>query len=150
MRRSPKPLARAGSLLFLALASCALVVTSFVPGRLGELDFAFLALLFPLALMVLGASRGGRLGPVLRPVLILAAILGATLFSMLVLHHRGDGASLVFGLPSGLVLLLLGFFLLPLIVVSWGYARTFDRWGLRDDDLRTLRRRFGRSREDEP
>ncbi len=136
---------RACSLAFLALASVVLLVTCVVPGQLGESLFAFLAVVFPLALIVLGASRGDRLGSVLWPVLFLAAIHAAALAGIFVLHHRVE-ETLIFGLPAGFVLQILGFFVLPLGVALSGYAWTFDRWGLRDEELRALRRRFGSPR----
>ena len=40
---------------------------------------------------------------------------------------------------------LYGLFLVPLVLVTLGYALTFDSFGVADDDLKRLRRLSGRS-----
>jgi len=48
------------------------------------------------------------------------------------------------GLPLATAVQLYGLFLAPLFLVAFAYALTFDRFGLRRDELASLRRRFPR------
>jgi len=92
---------------------------------------------FPVALIALGAARGGRLGPLRLPLLLLGAVLGGVLAALLLLPQGGPDAG---PLPLGTALMLFVLVPVPFILVSWVYAATFDRWFLREEDLERIRR----------
>jgi hypothetical protein len=137
------------ALVVLTLASVLVLVTFLVPVPHGDGLFALATVVFPIALMTLGAARGGRLGPVAVPLLLLLLIL--LLATVGVLASRGEGVEGRWwgGLPAGAAFQLYGLFAVPLLVSVLGYALTFKSWGLRSDDLDDLRRRFPRPPEGE-
>lgn len=98
---------------------------------------AFAGAGLPVALIGLGASRNGRLGPLRFPLALLFILLLGILFALLVLPDGGPDAG---PLPLGTALML--FVLVPLsfVVVSWAYTAFFDRWFLRQDDLDRIHR----------
>ncbi len=109
----------------------------------GEVLFVLLAAAFPVALIALGAQRGGSLGPLLWPLATLLLILEAGFIAMLALRGSVAAAPWLGGLPLATAVQFYGLFLLPLALVSFAYAWTFERFGLRREDLDELRRRFG-------
>lgn len=128
------------ALLFLASAS-PLILISFTPGfPLGPILFAVLAVAFPVGLIVLGASRAGRLGRLAGPVAGLLVILEGCLLGMLALAGRVLDAPWVGGLPLAAALQLYGMWLGPLVLVALAYALTFESFSLRDEDLEQLDR----------
>lgn len=139
-------------LVFLTVASVLLLVTFVVPGGAAQWLFAVLVSAFPPALIVVGASRAGRLGPSLVVlVTLLTVVLESTVLGMMLL--RGTAADVtgwIFGVPTAAVLQIAGLFALPLVVTGLGYAWSFDRWALSDDDLAALRARHGRRDRPEP
>jgi len=137
---------RAG-LVFLGLAAPVLVAVQLVsgPGWLGVL-FAVLSVLFPVALISLGAARGGRLArPVAWILVLLTLVLEGAAAGVLALS--GALAPRIAGLPPAAVAEIAGVWLLPLPLVALGYAFTFRRTGPTREDLRRLRARLGRSPE---
>jgi hypothetical protein len=115
------------ALVFLAAAGPAMLACLLVPGRASGAAFAVLAAAFPVALVALGAARGGRLGrlgPLLLGVLVL---LEGCVVGLLVLAGRAVEAPSIGGLPLALVLQLGGLFLAPLPLVALAYALTFER-----------------------
>lgn len=130
------------SLLFLSLAAPAMLLTFVWAGPWSELLLLLLASAFPVALIALGAARGGRLGPLRWPLLLLLLLLIGTMLGMWVLRGQVLEAPWLGGLPLAAALQLLGLFLLPLLAVALTYAWTFERWGLRDEDLARLQDRF--------
>lgn len=131
--------------LFLALASPVMLVT-FVSGTtFDERLFAALAMAFPVALITVGASRGGRLGPLAVPLFGLLVVFEVGVVWLFALRGRVLEAPDVFGLPLGLAIQLVGLFLVPLVLTTVVYIRTFDRHGLRAEDLEILRRAHGPS-----
>ena len=66
-----------------------MAITFLAPMPYGEALFTFAAAIFPVALMALGAARGGRLGPVAAPLLVLLVLL--VLGTAGVLASRGEG-----------------------------------------------------------
>ncbi|HWM94662.1 MAG TPA: hypothetical protein VN493_28170 [Thermoanaerobaculia bacterium] len=92
---------------------------------------------FPVALMALGASRGGRLGPLRLPLVLLGIVLAGVFAALLLLP---DGGSDVGPLPLGTALMLFVLVPVPFLLVSWAYAAFFDRWFLREEDLERLRK----------
>ncbi len=144
-------MARRASLAFLALSSPAILLT-FVAGTVaGEVVFALLAAAFPVALIALGAQRrdsshlspsGGTLGPLLWPLVALVVVLEGCVIAMLVLRGSVLTAPWFGGLPLAAAVQFYGLFLLPLGLVAFAYAWTFERFSLRQEDLDELRRRF--------
>lgn len=139
-QRAPEALHRAFAVA-LATAAAVMMVTFVVPG--GGVVFTLLAGAFPVGLIVFGAARRGRLGPIAPTIWALLVIIEGTLVGMLVLRGAVVEGPWLFGLPLAAALQLFGLFLLPLLVVSFGYARTFSNATLDDDELAELRRRFG-------
>ncbi len=136
---------RNASLVFLTVASLAILVVFLLPDwPAGGVVFVLFAACFPVALMALGAQRQGQLGPVAPVLAVLLVVLLGSAIGMLLLRGQVESGPWLWGLPLAATLQLFGLFLLPLIVVSFGYAWTFERWGVRDDELASLRQRFGR------
>lgn len=129
----------------IGLAAPLLVLTSLwrLPG--GEMLFAALSVLFPVALMALGAQRRGTTGPTTLPLLLLGGLLLVVVVGLFAFRGRIEDGPWWGGLPAAAALQIYGLFVLPFLVSSLGYARTFDRWGLRRDELEMLRRRFPKS-----
>jgi len=138
-------MAKRAALLFLALSSPLILGAFFLGTAAGEVLFAVLAVAFPVALIVLGAQRRGRLGRLLWPLAALLLILEACVLAMLALRGHVLDAPWLGGLPLATAVQVYGLFLLPLLLVSFAYAWTFDGRGLRQDDLDELRRRFRRA-----
>lgn len=138
------------ALSFLALGSPALLAASLLPGRVAAWVFALLAGAFPVALMALGAGR--RRSPPSRPsrsgkgaggsgwaLLALLIVLVGTAAGVLLLAGTPAGSVRVGGLPLATVVLVAGLWLLPLPLAALGYALSFDRTGLTEEDLARLR-----------
>lgn len=133
------------ALAYLALSSPLMLVAFFVGGPAMEVLFAVLAAAFPVALIVLGlGSSPGPLGWVLG---VLVLMLEAAVVAMLAWRGQVDGGPWVLGLPLSTAIQVYGVFLAPLPLVSFAYALTFDRFGLRRDQLDGLRQRFGGPRK---
>lgn len=107
---------------------------------MGEALFAALAAAFPVALAILGATRGGRLGPLRVPLLALFVILESCVFGMFVFRGRLEELPWVGGLPLAAAIQLYGMWLLPLALVTITYALTFDSFTLTEEDLDRLQR----------
>lgn len=100
---------------------------------------------FPAALIALGASRGGRLGRLAAPVLLLGVLLTLGLAAVLGLPHGGPD---VLGLPAATAIMIFVLVPIPLLGLGWLYAALFEDHGLREDDLERMRRlRESRSEE---
>ena len=122
----------------LALLSPLLLIASFWGGGAAHWVWAVAVALFPVALIALGVARGDRgLGPLRFPLLLLAAVLVASLALILALPRGGPT---VWGLPLGTAWILFVLVPVPLAIVAWAYASTFDRFWLREEDLERLRR----------
>lgn len=134
-------MARSFALGFLALAAPLILLCFFIGSALGEVLFALLATAFPIALIALGASREGRLGPLGWPLLALLLLLEGCVVALLALRGSVPTAPWFGGLPLATAIQVYGLFLAPLFFVSLLYALTFDRFGLRSEDLEKLRRR---------
>ncbi len=138
-------MARRAALAFLACSSPAMLLIFVAGTPAGEVAFALLAVAFPVALIALGAQRRGSLGPLLWPLAVLLLVLEAAIVAMLALRGGVLTAPWLGGLPLATAIQFYGLFLLPLVLVSFAYAWTFERFGLRQEDLDELRRRFGSS-----
>jgi hypothetical protein len=118
------------ALLLLALAAVASLTGSPWPAAFGGAAF-------PVALITLGASRGGKLGPLRIPLLLTGLVLFGVLAALLLLPNGGPDVG---SLPLGTVLLLFVLVPVPFVVLTWAYAATFDSWFLREEDLKRLRK----------
>lgn len=137
------------ALAFLTVASPALLLTLLLPSALGlspagDVVFALVAVAFPIALIAAAADHRGRLGPLGPPLLALWLCLELCVAVMLAWRGQVLEAPWLGGLPLTAAVQLYGVFLLPLPGVALLYALTFDRFGLRQEDLEALRRRFPR------
>ncbi len=130
--------ARRGAILFLALASPAVLVLFFIAGFFGELVFTVLVAGYPVALIVIGVSGRGSLGPLRLPLVCLLLVLEGCAVTLLLLKGQGIDGPWIGGLPLAAAVQLYGLWLLPLPLVTLTYALTFDRYELRDEDLRRL------------
>ncbi|HEV2851732.1 MAG TPA: hypothetical protein VHC97_02905 [Thermoanaerobaculia bacterium] len=124
------------ALALLALASAAALVAFCVGGPLGPWLAVLAGGLFPVSLIALGATRGGSLGRLKGPVLILGIVLAAGLALVVFLPEGGPD---ILGLPLGTALMIFVVVPLPLLLTCLAYALTFDRLGLRPEDLDRVR-----------
>jgi hypothetical protein len=119
-----------------ALASLAAFGLGSPPGKgLGMLA-AFAGATFPVALIALGAARSGRLGRLGFALVLLWLFLAGGLAAILALPAGGPDVA---GLPLATALMIFVFVPVPLLLLGFLYAITFDR-GLRPEDLEKLRR----------
>ena len=132
-------MARRLALAVLAAAAALIVLLSFVGGRVAAVGFAILAVGFPFALMALGAARRGRLGAVAVPIGVTLMLVELSLAGMLAFAGEVVGGPWLGGLPLAAAFQLYGLFLLPLAVIALGFALTFRRFDVADEDLRRLR-----------
>jgi len=125
------------ALALLALAALASLLGSCLSSPASPWLLAFGGAGIPVALIGLGVSRSGRLGPLRFPLLLLFLLLLGVLFALLALPDGGPDAG---PLPLGTALML--FVLVPVafILVSWAYTAFFDGWFLRREDLDRIRR----------
>ena len=132
---------RKTALVALTVASTLVLIACLVGGRPAELAFAVLAAAVPALLMVVGAAdRQGTLGRIALPIVALLLVLEAGLLGLIVLADGLVSGPWLAGVPAALVVQVLGLCLVPLLVIAFGYALTFDRFGVGDDDLERLRR----------
>lgn len=130
----------------LGVASVAIPAVSFVEAAWAQWVFALLALGFPVALMAIGAARGGRvgwLGGVFVGLLALLIASGVVILSSAGAESHAGGWR---GLPTSFVVFALGVWLVPFVLTIAAYARSFERFGVSTDDLERLRRAAGRRR----
>lgn len=141
-------MARRFALLFLSLASPVMLVCGWCEGFAAELCFVLLVMAFPPALIVLAVARNGKIGPLLVPLAVLTLILVAGGVAMLLLQGKVIEGPWFGGFPGGMAIQIYGLWLGPLLLVALAYGWAFDRWELRDEDLRRYNRRCEqRSRE---
>lgn len=141
-------MAHRSALALLAAASVAALLAFCVGGAVGPWLAVLTGALFPVALIMLGAARGGRLGGLAGPILVLGIILAAGLALAVFLPEGGPD---VLGLPLGTALMIFVVVPVPLLLTCLAYAFTFDRLGLRPEDLdrvRAAREKAGEREED--
>jgi len=123
-------LAHRSALALLAAATAAALLAFCIGGSwLAVLAGA----LFPVSLIALGAARGGSLGRLKGPVLILGIVLAGGLALAVFLPEGGPD---VLGLPAGTALMIFVVVPIPLLLTCLAYAFTFD---LRQEDLDRVR-----------
>lgn len=92
------------------------------------------------SLLALGAARDGRsLGRLRVPFALTLLIVAGGFALALALPAEGAGAALWLGLPRRAAIVMYGIGLLPLFVLPYAYASTFDEMTLSDDDLARVR-----------
>ncbi|MES1244049.1 MAG: hypothetical protein ABUT39_20770 [Acidobacteriota bacterium] len=96
---------------------------------------AFGGAVFPIALIALGAARGGKLGPLRIPLLITGLVLFGVLAALLLLPGGGPDAG---SLPLGTMLLLFVLVPVPFVILTWAFIASFDSWFLREEDLEKI------------
>ncbi|MCP4199485.1 MAG: hypothetical protein GY762_20245 [Proteobacteria bacterium] len=137
-------MAKRFALVFLGVAPPVMLLTFVFGTTIGEIVFAMLGILFPIGLMVLGAQREGKLGPLFAPLLVLALIMGVGVIGMLMYRGQVVDGPWLFGLPMAGAIQFYLVFLVPFLLVSLAYGLTFERFGLRQSDLDALRSKFGK------
>lgn len=152
---TPFALGHLKSLLIRLTAACALVVgiaygTLFVstsPPASAPFALAVGATGCIMSLMALGAVRRDRLPRVLVVTFIGVFVLcaGAFVVALLLPANEGAGAPLLLGLPVRTAIVLYGVGVVPIAVLPFAYAYTFDASTLSDADLAAVRRVHART-----
>jgi len=124
---------------FLAGASVVILSIFFFAPRAATWLFPVLVMGFPIALVTVAVSRGGRVGRVRGPLLALFAMLQVG--SIGVVAFDGAGTDPWFGLPVSLSFLLLFVWLGPLFLTTLMYAATFSDLGIDEALLEHLEER---------
>lgn len=93
-----------------------------------------------LAMMVLGAARGrGGIGPLVWPFALIYAVLLVGFGSVLLMPAEiGTATPLWLGLPPRAAIIIYGIGILPLFLLPFAYALTFDSMTLSQEDLARL------------
>lgn len=126
------------ALAALALASLATLVGLISGSEAGAILSLLIAPVFPIALIVLGASRKGRLGALALPLLGVGILLEGGLVAMLALRGRVLEAPWVAGLPLAATIQIYAMWVVPFLIVAVVYALTFESFTLTRDDLERL------------
>jgi hypothetical protein len=130
---------RRAALLYLALASPLVLLTFVFKGVVPEILFTALAMAFPVALIIVGVTGRRAPGPLTIPLLGLLVILEGSGLVMLAFRGRVLDGPWLGGLPLAAGVQLYVLFLGPLLLVALAYAFTFERFGIRDEDLQRLK-----------
>ena len=128
------------ALAFLAAAASLILLFCLSGGGAAAIGFTLVAGAFPFALMALGARRGGGLGAAALPVGLLLVMVELSLAGMLLLSGRVLDGPWLAGLPLAAAFQIYGIFLLPLAVTALGFALTFRRFDVAEQDIERLRR----------
>jgi len=92
------------------------------------------------AMMTLGAVRAGRkVGALAIPFALVFVLVAGGFFAALAMPPDAAGDALWLGLPRRAAVILYGVGLLPLFVLPFAYAFTFDALTLSDADLERVR-----------
>lgn len=92
------------------------------------------------AMMALGVARDGRgLGRLRLPFALTLLVVAGGFALALLLPPEGPGAALWLGLPRRAAIVMYGIGLLPLFILPFAYASTFDEMTLSEDDLARVR-----------
>jgi len=100
---------------------------------------------FPAALIALAVARKGRLGPLWLPLAALTLILEVCGVAILLLRGQILEAPWFGAFPISAAIQIYGLWLGPLLLVALVYGLTFDRWELREEDLRRFNARRDRN-----
>jgi hypothetical protein len=130
-------LARTFALVLLALAALASLAAFGLGSPAAPWLAAFGGATFPVALIALGAVRRGRLGGLWIPLGALWLLLAGGLTAVLALPAGGPDIA---GLPLATALMIFVLVPIPLLGLGLLYAVSFDRLGVREEDLDRMRR----------
>ncbi len=126
------------ALAYLAIFSPVIIVTFLISNPASEVIFALLAIAFPVALIAVGASKEGSLGPLSMPLFGLFVLLEGCVIAMLLLKGKVLSGPWFLGLPLSASIQLYAAWLTPLVLVSLAYGLTFERFSLKEEDLAKL------------
>jgi len=133
-------LIKKAALAVIGLFSPIALLTLFFSQTEAQIIFALLAMAFPVALIVLGASQKGRLGPLGLPLLALLLLQEGSVIAMIVFRDNVLNGPWVGGLPLTAAIQIYVLWLLPLLLVALAYGLTFDGFSLKEEDLARLER----------
>lgn len=139
---------RRRALIYLAMASTAIVLSSRFSGFFVDLSMVILVMGFPTALICLAVTKNGKLGPLKVPLAVLTVVLESCGIAMFLLRGRVALEPFFGGFPVAAAFQLYGLWLGPLLLVGLAYGLTFEHWELRDSDLRRFEDRRCGSGED--
>ena len=123
------------AIMALAVSSPLILLTLLWDHPAAAWAFALVSVPFPVLLMAVGAARGGRLGRLAGPLLLLALLLEGGAVALLALPAGGPTLA---GFPPGTLLMLLVLVPAALVLVAGAYAATFDRFAPAPEDLERL------------
>ncbi len=94
-----------------------------------------------MSMMALGAIRRGKIAPALRWVFVGMFVFCAGCFcvALAIPANEGAGGPLLFSFPLRSTIVLLGIAIVPILVMPFAWALTFDSSMLSEDDLLRLR-----------
>ncbi len=122
-----------------------MLVCSWFSGFVAEVSFVLLVMAFPAALIALAVARNGKVGPLRLPLVALTLILEVCGVAILLLRGQILEAPWFWGFPVAAAIQIYGLWLGPLLLVAIAYGLTFDRWELREEDLRRFNARRDRN-----
>jgi len=132
---------------FLTASSLAILLVLLLGLQALSWLFAVVVMGFPIALVAVAVSPGGRLGRVRIPLLVLLVMLQVGVIG--VLAFSGVETAGPLGLPVSLHFLLVFVWLGPLVITTVSYAATFEDFGIDDALLERLEKmRVGGDDED--
>ena len=110
----------------LAVASILLLTATFVPGPGIEWIYVLVTPLFPVLLIMLAVERRRTVPILLRVTVLLLGILLVLSSVGIRLLDAGSESVWLMGLPVSTIVMGIGLVLLPLLLVGFGFAATFD------------------------
>lgn len=132
-------------LLLSTVAIGAAYASAFLPGGAPGWAAWLLAFGIPgilVAMLVLGAARGGRLGRLVYPFAALFIVVAGSFAALLALPATDPQDPVLWlGLPPRAAIVLYGVGLLPFLIVPLAYALTFDEMTLSERDMERVRER---------
>jgi hypothetical protein len=131
------------AMVLAALAIAAAYASAFLPGGTPGWAPWPMALGIPttlVAVMVLGAAKGGRIGRLALPFAFSFCVLAAGFCLAVALpEDAGAGAPLYLGLPLRAAIVIYGIGLFPIVVLPIAYALTFGEQTLNGADIERVR-----------
>ncbi|MFQ5740449.1 MAG: hypothetical protein ACE5JX_15690 [Acidobacteriota bacterium] len=142
-------MAKRFSLIVLALSSPLMLLSFFWDHPITQWVFAILVMVYPVALMTLGAAtRRSRLGPLKWVFASLGAVLVVSAAALLV--YGRDSGRFWIGLPAPAAIMFYGLWLIPFVLVSAAYVWTFSTFSVAAEDLKRIRQLGHRHPPDGP
>lgn len=128
---------RRAALSGVGLLSVVMTVCLLLGGDFAEALFGVVASVFPVVLIAVGGARGARPNRAFIGLLfaLVCVITGSVVWMLFLRGSVETGGDW----PLAAAVLLLGLWLMPLLIVGFGYAALFDRHFLSQEDLRRLR-----------